>query len=299
MEQITNGMHGKVCMVTGATSGIGKATAQALAEKGATVIVVARNPGRGEAIVSQIKATTGNPSVNLMVADLSSQASIRKLARDFLQQYNRLDVLVNNADAVNLQYSRTVDGLETTFATNHLGYFLLTNLLLDRLKASAPARIINVSSTASRRGKINFGDLQGEKSYNGAAAYRQSKLANILFTVELAKRLQGTGVTANVFHPGPARTNFGMNNSLFWRILYRIVYRFVGISPEKGAETPIYLATAPEVANVTGQYFEKKKAVEPPNPIAKDQAIAERLWTVSEQLVGLAAKPESMAPPKT
>jgi len=185
MNQPTGEMHGKVCIVTGATSGIGKVTAQALAQRGATVIVVARNQRRGEAAVNQIRANGGNPSVMLMLADLSSQASVRQLAQHFTQQYARLDVLVNNAGAFNMQRTLTVDRLETTFATNHLGAFLLTNLLLDRLKASAPSRIINVSSVASQSGKINFDGLQGEKSYSGPRAYSQSKLANILFTVAL------------------------------------------------------------------------------------------------------------------
>jgi NAD(P)-dependent dehydrogenase (short-subunit alcohol dehydrogenase family) len=288
MAQPAGEMSGKICMVTGATSGIGKVTAQALAEKGATVIIVARNQSRGEATINEIKAKTGNASVVLMLADLSSQASIRQLAQNFKQQYSRLDVLVNNAGAFNMQRGVTVDGLENTFATNHLGYFLLTNLLLDVLKASAPSRIVNVSSVASERGKINFDDLQGEKRYGGPAAYSQSKLANILFTKALAKRLQGTGVTVNALHPGPAATSFGMNNSLFWRIVFRIVYLFIGISPERGAETQIYLATSPEVAHVTGKYFDQKKPVEP-TPAAQDDATVERLWKVSEQLAGLAS----------
>jgi NAD(P)-dependent dehydrogenase (short-subunit alcohol dehydrogenase family) len=287
MGQLTDEMSGKICIVTGATSGIGKVTAQALAQKGATVIVVARNQRRGEITVDEIRANTGNAAVILMLADLSSQASIRQLAQAFTQQYARLDVLINNAGAFNMQRTLTVDGLEMTFATNHLGSFLLTNLLLDRLKASAPSRIINVSSAASQTGKIDFDDLQGEKSYSGSRAYAQSKLANVLFTVALAKRLQGAGVTVNALHPGMVATNFGQNNALIWRIVFRMVYLLTGISPEKGAETQLYLATSPEVANITGDYFDKKKPVEP-NPIAKDPAIAERLWKVSEQLVGLA-----------
>jgi NAD(P)-dependent dehydrogenase (short-subunit alcohol dehydrogenase family) len=287
MNQPTGELGGKVCIVTGATSGIGKVTAQALAQKGATVIVVARDRRRGEITVNEIRANTGNASVCLMVADLSSQVSVRQLAHDFQQQYERLDVLVNNAGAFNMRRTLTADGLETTFATNHLGAFLLTNLLLDRLKASAPSRIINVSSRASESGKIDFDDLQGEKSYSGSRAYAQSKLANILFTVAMAKRLQGTGVTVNALHPGMVATNFGQNNAFVWRIIFRLVYLFAGISAEKGAETQVYLATAPEVANVTGHYFDKKKPVEP-NPIAKDHATAERLWAISEQLVGSA-----------
>lgn len=288
MTVSTGEMNGKICMVTGATSGLGKVTAQVLAEKGAQVIIVARNQERGQATLDEIKAHTGNSSVVLMLADFSSQASIRQLAQNFKKQYSRLDVLVNNAGAMNMQRIVTVDGFENTFATNHLGYFLLTNLLLDILKTSAPSRIINVSSNASERGKIHFEDLQGEKRYNGATAYSQSKLANILFTVALAKRLQGTRVTVNAVHPGPAVTGFGMNNNPLWRILFRLVYLVIGISPERGAETQIYLATSPEVANITGKYFEKKKPVEP-NPAARDDATVERLWSVSEKLVGMSS----------
>ena len=284
---VTGEMSGKICMVTGATSGIGKVTAQALAAKGATVIVVARSQSRGEETVNEIKAKTGNQSVILMVADLSSQASVRQLAQNFKQHYSRLDVLVNNAGVFNFQRMVTVDGLENTFATNHLGHFLLTNLLLDTIKTSAPSRIINVSSDASQSGKIDFDDLQGEKRYSVAKAYSQSKLANVLFTVGLAKRLQGTGVTANSLHPGLVATNFGQNNGRLWGLVFRLVY-LVGISPEKGAETQIYLATSPDVANVTGKYFDKKKPVEP-NPAAKDDATVERLWKVSEQLTGMAS----------
>ena len=287
MSQPAAEMHGKICMVTGATSGIGKVTAQALARKGATVIVAARNQARGEATVSEIRANTGNLSVKLMLADLSSQASIRRLAQDFKQQYARLDVLVNNAGVFNMRRTLTVDGLENTFATNHLGPFLLTNLLLDRLKASALSRIITVSSQTSLSGTINFDDLQGQARYSGPAAYSQSKLANVLFTVALAQRLQNTGVTANTLHPGMVATNFGQNNALLWRLVFRMVYLFTGISPEKGAETQIYLATSPEVANITGKYFDQQKPVEP-NPLANDRVIVERLWRVSEQLVGLA-----------
>ena len=287
MAQSTGKMHGKICMVTGATSGIGQVTAQVLAGMGATVISVARNHSRGEATVREIRDKTGNPLVELMLADLSSQAAIRQLARNFKQEYSRLDVLVNDAGAINLERAVTVDGLENTFATNYLGGFLLTNLLLGCLKASAPSRIINVSSSASLRGKINFDDLQGARSYSGRAAYSQSKLANVLFTMALAKKLQGTGVTVNAVHPGPAVTRFGMNNNAFWRVVFGLVYRVIGISAEEGAQTQIYLATSPEVSNVTGKYFYKKTPVEP-NPVARDEATVERLWKVSEQLTGLA-----------
>jgi NAD(P)-dependent dehydrogenase (short-subunit alcohol dehydrogenase family) len=280
-------MSGKICMVTGATLGLGRVTAEALAAQGATVIVVARNQARGEATIKEIKTATGNPAVVLMLCDLSSQASIRKLAQDFKRQYPQLHVLVNNAGAMNLQRTATVDGYETTFAVNHLAYFLLTALLLDVLKASAPSRIINLSSGAQSNGKINFDDLQGEKSYGGMSAYSQSKLANVMFTVALAKRLQGTGVTVNAVHPGAVATGFLKNNGPIMAVIMRIAGLFM-LSPEQGAETQIYLATSPEVANISGKYFEKKKPIRP-NPDAEEDALVERLWTVSERLTGLAS----------
>jgi len=274
-------------MVTGATLGLGRVTAEALAAQGATVIAVARNPAKGEATIHEIKAATGNPAVTLMLCDLSSQASIRQLAKDFRGKYKQLHVLVNNAGAMNMRRTVTVDGYETTFAVNHLAYFLLTNLLLDAIKASAPSRIINVSSEAQGNGKINFEDLQGEKGYSGMGAYMQSKLANVMFTFALARRLQGTGVTVNAVHPGPVATGFARNNGPIISAIMRVVGLFM-LSPEQGADTQIYLATSPDVANVSGKYFEKKKPIKP-NRAAEDDAIVERLWKVSEQLTGLAS----------
>ncbi|MEP7286796.1 MAG: SDR family oxidoreductase [Chloroflexota bacterium] len=281
----SNEMSGKICLVTGATSGIGEVTAQGLAAMGATVIVVGRTPSKGEATVNMIKQATGNQDVTFMQADLSSQASIHKLAEDFKAKYQHLHVLVNNAGAMNMERSVTVDGLETTFAVNHLAYFLLTMLLLDVLKASAPARVVNVSSEAQSGGKIDFDDLQGEKHYSGFGAYSQSKLANVIFSQELANRLQGTEVTSNSLHPGLVATGFGKNNNLLMRGLLTLGSVFF-ISAKKGAETSIYLASSPEVEGVTGKYF-IKKAPARINPAAEDDAIGQRLWQVSEELTHL------------
>ncbi len=287
MPESNHLMSGKVCMVTGATTGIGQVTARRLAEMGATVIAVARNPVKGETVVKAIKDSTGNQDVAFMLCDLSSQASIRKLARDFKDRYTRLHVLVNNAGALNFARSVTVDGLETTFAVNHLAYFLLTNLLLDVLKASAPSRVVNVSSAAHTDGTITFDDLQGEKHFSGMKAYSQSKLANVLFTYALAKRLEGTGVTVNALHPGVIRSGFARNNGPLFNIGMSVVGLFFA-SPEKGAETSVYLASSPEVEGVTGQYFVKKAAVKSA-PASYDEAAAERLWKMSTELTGLAA----------
>lgn len=271
-------------MVTGANAGIGRVTALVLARMGATVIMVCRNRERSEPVLREIRQATGNQEVHLMIADFASQRSIRELAAAFRRRYDRLDVLVNNAGAINFDRSLTEDGLETTFAVNHLGYFLLTNLLLDRLVASAPARVINVSSNAHRAGRIDFDDLQGARRYSGWKAYAQSKLANILFTVELARRLEGTGVTVNALHPGFVSSNFATGTPLS-RLGMRLLRPFT-ITPEKGAETSIYLATSPEVEGVTGRYFVRKRVVEPA-PAATDPAAARRLWQVSAELTGL------------
>ena len=278
-------MRDRVCMVTGATSGIGFVTAQALARQGTTVIVVARHPERGAATVSRIRQETGNPAVELLVADLSAQAQVRQLAREFQNRFSRLDVLVNNAGALFTRRQLSHDGIEMTFALNHLGYFLLTNLLLDTLKASAPARIVSVSSDAHRGAQINFADVHGQHRYSGWRAYAQSKLANILFTYELARRLQGTGVTANAMHPGFVATNFGSNNRGFMGLIVRVA-KVVALSPEQGAQTIIYLASSPEVEGMTGKYFVKKKAVQS-SRASYDVAAAQRLWQVSAEMIGL------------
>lgn len=277
-------MNQKICMVTGANAGIGKETALALARMGATVIIVARNRERGEAALADIRAQSNNPQVELLLADLSSQASVRQLAAAFKAKYDRLHVLVNNAGAVFMQRQESVDGLEMTFALNHLNYFLLTNLLLDVLQASAPARIVNVSSAAHENGRIDFDDLQQTKNYSGLRAYSMSKLANVLFTYELAQRLQGTEVTANCLHPGFVGSNFAKNNGLLARTVM-LLLRPLALNPAKGAETSIYLASSPDVADVTGKYFDKKKAVSS-STISYDKITAQRLWEISESLTG-------------
>ncbi len=278
-------MSGKICMVTGATSGIGAVTARVLAQQGATVIVVGRNPEKAAATVGHIKQQTGNPVVESMLADLSSQKEIRQLVQQFKSRYHHLHVLVNNAGSIFLARQESVDGIEMTFALNHLGYFLLTNLLLDTLKVSAPSRIINVSALLHERAKINFDDLQNQKMYIGVQAYPQSKLCNLLFTYGLARRLEGTGITVNALHPGVVATNLGVNNNRIGRLLRRLI-NLALISPEEGAQTIIYLATAPNVEAVTGQYFVKQKAV-PSSEASYDRAAAKRLWRVSAELTGL------------
>lgn len=279
-------MRGKICLVTGASGGIGQATALGLAQQGATVIAVARDRTRGAAAVHNIKTQSGNGAVDLLLADLSSQHAIHQLANTVQQRYPRLDVLVNNAGGVFSERRLTEDGIEWTLALNHLAPFLLTNLLLDLLKPRAPARIITVSSGAQGIGKINFDDLQGAKRYSGFRAYSQSKLANVLFTYELARRLHGTGVTANCLHPGVVSTGFGKNNRGVTSLFARLDAPFMR-SPAQGADTVIYLASSPDVANVTGRYFYNRK----PAQTAKesyDEKVARRLWEVSAQLTGLA-----------
>lgn len=280
-------MKGKICLVTGANAGIGKATTLGLAKMGAAVVMVSRNQERGEAARAEIMAESENDAVDLMIADLSSQQSIRQLAEDFKTRYERLDVLVNNAGGIFGSRSLTVDGLEYTFALNHLSYFLLTNLLLERIKESSPARIVNVSSQAQADATINFDDLQSEQNYNARRVYGQSKLANILFTYELARRLDGVDVTTNALHPGVVRTNFGREStSRAFALMMRLISPFLA-SPEKGASTSIYLATAPGVEVMTGKYFIDKQE-QKSNAESYDTAVAQRLWQVSEELTGLA-----------
>jgi NAD(P)-dependent dehydrogenase (short-subunit alcohol dehydrogenase family) len=285
MANSAHGMHGQVCVVTGATSGIGLVTAQALARQGATLIVVARNPERGAATVNRIQQATGNSAVELLVADLSAQAQVRRLASEIQRRFARLDVLINNAGALFSRRQVSDNGIEMTFALNHLAYFLLTNLLLENLKSSASARIVNVSSEAHRRSRIDFADLQGQHRYSGWRAYGRSKLANILFTYELARRLEGTNVVANALHPGLVATNFGRNNAGITAIALRLV-QLAGISSEEGAETIIHLASSPEVDGITGEYFVKKRAVRS-SKVSYDPVAAERLWQVSAELTGL------------
>jgi retinol dehydrogenase-14 len=274
-------------MVTGANAGIGKATAQGLANIGATVVMVCRSRERGEAALAEIKEQSSNDLISLLLADLSSQAEIRKLAEDFKGQHSKLHVLVNNAGIIPRKREVTVDGFETQFAVNHLAPFLLTNLLLDVLKSSAPARIVTVASDMHRGATIDFDDLQSERSYGPVRVYSRTKLANVLFTYELARRLQGTTVTANCLHPGVVATKLladgmGMPSAL------RSTTRLIGSKPEKGAKTSIYLAASPEVEGVSGKYFVRQKAVESSKG-SYDENLAGRLWRVSAELTGISA----------
>jgi retinol dehydrogenase 14 len=277
-------MAGRVCLVTGATTGIGKAAAEELARLGARVGIVARDPARGQAAASDVEAAGDGQQVDLFVADLSSQASVHRLAEQVHSRYERLHVLVNNA-GVSLPRRRvTADGLEMTLAVNHLAPFLVTNLLLEQLQASAPARVVTVSSRAERQGHIDFDDLQAERGYN-RRVYSNSKLANVLFTYELARRLQGRGVTANCLHPGVVRTELARDERPGFRLLLLAMWPFLK-TPEQGAATTVYLAASPEVAGVSGQFFANRQAVRS-SPRSYDRALAERLWRVSEELTGL------------
>ena len=291
-EKLIANMSGKICLVTGATNGIGKAAAQALAQLGATVVIVGRSAPKTAQVVEEIRAASGNKNVDSLLADLSSQLEVRRLADEFTSKYPHLHVLLNNAGGTFMTRQLSAHGIEMTFAFNHLAYFLLTNLLLDTIKASSPARIINVSSDVHSSGRIDFDNLQGERSYSSFGPYQNSKLANILFTAELARRLQGTGVTANSLHPGLTNTGFGKNNPGFLMKIMGAVIPIIARSPEKGAETSIYLASSPEVQSITGKYFVDCKVTQPA-PQATDMAVARRLWDVSAEMVHLAnAVPE-------
>jgi NAD(P)-dependent dehydrogenase (short-subunit alcohol dehydrogenase family) len=279
-------MKNKICVVTGATAGIGKETARALAEQGAQVVVVGRNVDKCKATIAEIKLQTGNTNVDFALADLSSQQDVRRLADELRSRYSRIDILVNNAGAFFDKRRESVDGIEMTFALNHLNYFLLTNLLLDALIAAPAARVVNVSSAAHWMGwrGIDFDDIEGKKRYNGWVAYGQSKLANVMFTYELARRLQGTSITANALHPGSVRTNFGRtdgNRSLPTPLRKMIDFFLIGI--EEGAKTSIYLASSPEVETVSGKYFVNCKPAST-SSVSKDLAACNRLWSLSEEM---------------
>jgi NAD(P)-dependent dehydrogenase (short-subunit alcohol dehydrogenase family) len=279
-------MRGKICMVTGANAGIGKETALGLARMGATVVMVCRNRKRGERARQDIIRRSGNPSVELLLADFASQQAIRRLAAEFQQRYQQLHVLVNNAGSFFLWRQLSSDGIEKFLAVNHLGSFLLTNLLLDTLKTSAPARIVNVSSVAHYSGYIDLDDLQMRRFFHPGRGYEQSKLANVLFTYALARRLAGTGVTVNCLHPGTVATNIWVSPLPPFMRPLAVLARLFGISPEEGAFTSLYLASSPELEGVTGKYFEKF-AAKPSAPISYDINVQERLWQISAELTGL------------
>jgi NAD(P)-dependent dehydrogenase (short-subunit alcohol dehydrogenase family) len=282
----TSDMTGKTVLITGATNGIGKIAALELARMGASVGIVARNQAKGQMVLDEIKAATGNSKLELFIADLSSMADVRQLAEDFAAEYPRLDVLVNNAGAFYTEHKLSVDKLEMTFALNHMSYFLLTNLLLPSLKAAASARVVSVSSLAHTSGKLDFANLQGEQKFNGWKAYSDSKLENVLFTFALARRLNGTNVSANCLHPGFVKTGFGHGNSGIISSLLSLGQNLFAITPEAGAKTMIHLASSPDAAGVTGKYFDKGKAVNS-SAASLDQAVQEKLWTHSEELAGL------------
>jgi NAD(P)-dependent dehydrogenase (short-subunit alcohol dehydrogenase family) len=278
-------MKGKICLITGANRGIGKAVALGLAELEATVVIVCRDRGRGEAALKEIVAESGNAGVHLMSADLSSQADVRRLAEGFKAAYIRLDVLIHNAGLVKRERISTEDGIEATLAVNHLAPFLLTGLLLDVLKASAPSRIIVTSSMVHKWGETDFEDLEGNLHYDMDRAYNQSKLANVLFTYELARRLNGTGVTVNSYEPGMTATDFGSEYTGFKKFMAKVWRPFM-VTPEKAAETAIYLASSPEVAGVTGKHFARRKEVRS-SKASYDAVAARRLWEVSSGMVGI------------
>jgi len=277
-----NRMVGKVMLITGGTDGIGKQAAKELAEMGATVVLVGRSEARCQATVEEIKTFSGNDQVDYLLADLSSMAQVKGVADGFRQRYNRLDVLVNNAGAGFVRRRESADGYEMTFALNHLAYYLLTRLLLDMLQASAPSRVINTSSNSHFRGRINFADLMLTRGYTVMKGYSQSKLANVLFTFELARRLAGTGVTANCLHPGLVDTGIFRKRPFGWLISPFIAYRAIPV--EEGAETIVYLASSPDVDQISGEYFYKKK-VGKTAELARIEADQKRLWQISEELL--------------
>jgi NAD(P)-dependent dehydrogenase (short-subunit alcohol dehydrogenase family) len=277
-------MDEKLCMVTGATAGIGYYTALEIARMGAKVIMVGRDQEKCVATMKRIQEATGNQTVEYLLADLSSQAQIRALAATFYKQYDHLDVLVNNAGGFFLRRKLSVDGFEMTFALNHLNYFLITNLLLDALKASQSARVVNVASDSHRGQHLDFNDLQLRKGYNPMRAYGRSKLANVLFTYELSRRLTGTHVTANALHPGMVATDIWRKVNRWLTPLIDLVIRRVALPPEEGALTSIYLASATELDGTTGKYFTLKQPVQS-DPATYDANAAQRLWDLSLEMV--------------
>jgi NAD(P)-dependent dehydrogenase (short-subunit alcohol dehydrogenase family) len=281
-------MHGKTVVITGSNQGIGKAAAVALAAKGARVVLVARNRDKGEAARAEVEAA-GQGGAELVVADLSSQSEVRRAAAEIKAKHDRLDVLVNNAGVFVPERHVTADGLEETFALNHLGYFLFTRELLDLLKASGPSRIVNVSSEAHRGARMHWDDLQFEREgYRGFKAYGQSKLANVLFTYELARRLEGSSVTANCLHPGVIGSGFGQTYPGALSVLVKIARPFM-LTPQEGARTTVHLASSPEVEGVSGKYFSKCKPAKS-NAVSYDVQSQQKLWALSEELVKARAK---------
>ncbi|MCU0496006.1 MAG: SDR family oxidoreductase [Anaerolineae bacterium] len=285
-------MKGKVCLITGATNGIGLETARALAKQGVKVVMVGRNATKTTQIAEELCQSTGG-TVETLIGDLSLIAQTRQVAEAFKARYDRLDILINNAGAIYTSRQVTAEGHELTFALNHLSYFVLTNLVLEVILDSAPARIINVSSMAHMGGKILFDDLNATQGYNGFGVYGNSKLMNVLFTYELARRLANKGVTVNALHPGIVQTGFNRNNGSLMQALTGFFTGLgrlfnVVLTPEQGAQTTLHLATSPQVAQVTGKYFSASKET-PSSPLSYDTEIQRRLWEVSEQLTDIRA----------
>lgn len=277
-------MRGKTCVITGATSGIGLETAKRLGALGARLILVGRNRDKATAAIARLRAEVPGAAVEVHYADLSRAEETRHLADALLDTAARIDVLVNNAGAIFARRELTPEGLEVTFALNHMGYFRLTALLRERLIASAPARVVNVASEAHRGSHLDFEDLQSSRHYSGWRAYQRSKLANILFTRELARRLEGTGVTANCLHPGFVATGFGDNNRGFWRLGIAIGKVLAAIPVQRGAETPVYLASSPDLDGISGKYFSNCRELQP-DAAAQNDETAARLWKESERLI--------------
>ena len=275
-------MKGKVCVITGSTGGIGMSAAKGLAELGATLVLVCRNPEKGESAIRAISQATGNNNLEMLIADLSIQSEIRKTAGELNKKYQSISLLINNAGLAVTRRTLSPDGIEMTFAVNHLAYFLFTSLLLDALKAGAPSRIINVSSEAHRNVLLDFDDLQLEKRYGGFRSYSLSKLCNILFTYELARRLEGSGVTVNALHPGYLNTGIFRDAPSFLRFLVKLTAG----PAERGGRAIVHLATAPELSGVTAKYFNGLKEA-PSSAVSYDRASSERLWQISSELVRL------------
>ena len=282
---INESMKGKVVVVTGANSGMGKIIATDLAKKGCTLIMVCRIREKPNVALNEVSGKSKNPNIDLMTTDLSSQKEIRDLANKIKEKYPTIDILINNAGCMSFGYEETEDNIERTFATNHLAYFLLTNLLLDNLKNSKEARIINVSSEASKSAKINFEDLNLKKDYSTFKAYAQSKLANILFTYELTRRLP-TNIKVNCVHPGNVpNTKLGQGSNIFKKYIETIPQHLI-LTPEEGADTTIWLASSDEAKEITGKYLYKRQPIQS-NSLSHDVEIAKRLWEVSEELTKL------------
>lgn len=282
-------MHGKVCLVTGATNGIGEVTAHQLAQMGATVVIIGRNEERAKATINKIKSAVTNSDVHYLIADLSLMAQVKRVADEFRAKFDRLDVLVNNAGMIFEKRITTKEGLEMTFALNHMNYFYLTNLLLDTLKATGTpaqkARIINVASEAHRFGNVNLDDIQNEKGYFGLRVYGHSKGMNIMHSYELHRRLstENANITVNALHPGTVRTGFGQNNRGIMKFVTQIFGRF-GLSPEQGADNSVYLASSPDVEKTSGAYFIKREAKQP-NEFVQNPDHWQKLWTYSEAIL--------------